>query len=297
MNVAARRDTGDDRPAVIGDYRLGARLGGGPTSAVYAAEHQTSGRRVALKLIAADLKDEPETRERFLREARVTAALSHPNIVRVIDAGTDEGRLFIVMERLEGLPLAEFLRGGDIPLDVKLALMHQLCDGLQAAHDRGIVHRDIKPGNLFVEHDGTLKILDFGLARLQASTLTANGQIVGTPDFMSPEQAEGRQVDHRADLFSAGAVCYLILTGRSPFAAPDLRKTLTALLYDDPAPIKASDAPEAIARVLYRALAKNPDDRYPSGASMRADLQNVLDASDDPAVWKRIAAHVGMVRL
>lgn len=287
----------EEAPMQIGGYRLFERLGGGTTSAVYAAVHEATGQQIALKLLAADLQDEPEARERFVREARVTAELQHRNIVRVVDAGAEGDRLFIAMELLDGLPLPAFLRTEQAAIfEAKLALMLQLCDGLQAAHDRGIVHRDIKPGNLFVERDGTLKILDFGLARLKASTLTGHGQIVGTPDFMSPEQAEGRQVDQRADVFSAAAVCYLILTGRSPFGGIDLRKTLHALLNDPPESIKESEAPAAISRVLFKALAKRPDDRYPSCASMRSDLQNVLDA-DGPAVWKRIAAYVGMVRL
>jgi serine/threonine protein kinase len=295
--MARLRSLRDEPPVRIGGYVLGGRLGGGTTSAVYAARHEASGQQVAIKLIAADLQDEPETRERFVREARVTAELQHCNIVRVVDAGADQGRPFIAMERLEGLPLPAFLRTAEAAgIEAKLALMLQLCDGLQAAHDRGIVHRDIKPSNLFVTRDGTLKILDFGLARLHASTLTASGQILGTPDFMAPEQAEGRQVDARSDVFSAGAVCYLLLTGRSPFADTDLRKTLSALLNDDPEPIKETEAPAAIARVVARALAKRPDDRYPSCAAMRGQLQNVLDAGG-PAVWKRIAAYVGMVRL
>ena len=287
----------DEAPMHIGVYRLGERLGGGTTSAVYAAVHEITGQHVALKLLHVDLQDEPEARERFVREARVTAALQHRNIVRVVDVGAEAGRPFIAMERLEGLPLPAYLRSGQAAtLEAKLALMVQLCDGLEAAHDHGIVHRDIKPSNLFVLHDGTLKILDFGLARLQASTLTANGQIVGTPDFMSPEQAAGRQVDLRADVFSAGAVSYLLVTGRSPFADTDLRKTITNLLNEAPAPIRESEAPVAIARVLSKSLAKNPDDRYASCAAMRTDLQHALDASG-PALWKRIAAYVGMGRL
>ena len=295
-NVSARH--AEDVPAQLGRYRLLERLGGGATSAVYAAVDDETGLRVAIKMIAADLQDEPETRERFFREARVTAALQHPNIVRVIDVGDDAGRPYITMERLEGVRLQAYLSTeAAAPLGAKLALMLQLCDGLQAAHDRGIVHRDVKPSNLFVERGGVLKILDFGLARLQASTLTASGQIVGTPDYMSPEQAAGRQVDHRSDIFSAGAVGYLMVTGRPPFASPDLRRTLTALLNEAPVPIREDEAPAALSRVLYKALAKDPQLRYGSCSAMRADLQNVLDTSGGPAAWKRIAAYVGMVRL
>ena len=288
----------DDAPARLGRYRLVERLGGGPTSAVYAAVQDVTLTRAAVKMIAADLQDEPETRERFFREARVTSELDHPNIVRVLEVGEDAGRPYIAMERLDGMPLSAYLKThAAAQLPAKLALMRQLCDGLQAAHDRGVVHRDIKPSNLFVEADGTLKILDFGLARLQASTLTASGQIVGTPDYMSPEQAAGRQVDARSDVFSAAAVGYLILTGHSPFAGANLRKTLTALMTDDPAPIAEALAPWAVSRVLFKGLAKAPAQRYGSCAAMRADLQDALDAPSGPAVWKRIAAYVGMVRL
>src|SRR5262249_44194750 len=146
----------------------------------------------------------------------------------------------------------------------------QLCQGLQAAHDAGIVHRDVKPSNLFVAHSGMLKILDFGLARLPASTPTPRGASVGTPHFLSPEQAPGRRVDQRSDIFSAAAVGYVMLTGRAPFAASTLRKTLDALLNESPRPITESEAPRAMSRVLYTALAKDPGDRYASCSAMRA---------------------------
>ena len=298
MNTNTAAGHSDEAPVRLGRYRLLERLGGGATSAVYSAVDDEAGVSVAIKMIAADLQDEPETRERFFREARVTAALRHPNVVRVIEVGDDAGRPYIAMELLQGMRLPAYLATeAAAPLAAKLSLLLQLCDGLQAAHDHGIVHRDVKPNNLFVERGGVLKILDFGLARLQASTLTASGQIVGTPDYMSPEQAAGLQVDHRSDIFSAAAVGYLIVTGRSPFASLDLRRTLTALLNDDPAPIREVEAPAALSLVLYRALAKDPQRRYDSCSAMRADLQNILDAPGGSAVWKRIAAVVGMVRL
>lgn len=298
MRPAAALRLNDGVPVRLGRYRLIARIGGGATSGVYAADQDLTGRRVAIKLIAADLQDEPETRERFFREATVTAGLQHPSVVKVIEAGEDGGRPFIAMELLDGLPLGAYLRTEAArPLAMKLSLMIQLCSGLQAAHAQGIVHRDIKPSNLFVAPDGCLKILDFGLARLQTSTLTASGQIVGTPDFMSPEQAAGRQVDARSDIFSAAAVGYLILTGRSPFALADLRKTLHALLNEDAPPMTEAEAPAALSRVLYKALAKDPDGRYQSCSAMRADLQNVHDVPGGAAAWTRIAAYVGMVRL
>jgi serine/threonine-protein kinase len=233
-------------------------------------------RHVAVKLIATDLQDDPEARERFYREARITAQLSHPNIVRVLDVGEDHGRPFIAMERLEGWPLGDFLRARpDLPLAARIALIVQLYEGLQAAHDHGAVHRDVKPGNIFVEREGRLKILDFGLARLQASTLTANGVVVGSPGYMSPEQAEGHRVDQRSDIFSAAAVAYLILSGRAPFDAKTLPLALQAILNEEPAPLSAAEAPDALARILRQALAKSPDQRYQTCREVLIDLRQV----------------------
>jgi eukaryotic-like serine/threonine-protein kinase len=260
----------------LGRYRLLQRIGGGATSLVFAAHDEATDRQVALKMIVADLEDEKETRERFYREAKVTAELLHPNIVTVLDVGEDQGHPYIVMELLDGWPLGEYLsRETSRPLALNLGLIRQLCSGLQAAHECGVVHRDIKPSNLFVQRNGALKILDFGLAKLQASTLTAMGQIVGTPDFMSPEQAAGEKVDARSDIFSAAAVSYLILTGRAPFTGPDLRRTLDALLHQHPAPMTDAEAPAPLREVLEKGLAKNPARRYQSSAEMLRALEAV----------------------
>lgn len=260
----------------LGRYRLLERIGGGATSVVFAAHDEAMDRKVALKMIVADLEDEKETRERFYREAKVTAQLFHPNIVTVLDVGEDQGHPYIVMELLEGSPLGVYLaREPSRPLPLNLALIKQLYSGLQAAHECGVVHRDIKPSNLFVQSNGSLKILDFGLAKLQTSTLTAMGQILGTPDFMSPEQAGGAKVDGRSDVFSAAAVSYLILTGRPPFTGPDLRRTLDALLYEHPVPMTDGEAPAPLREVLDKALAKSPDRRYQSSAEMLHALEAV----------------------
>jgi serine/threonine protein kinase len=260
----------------LGRYRLLERIGGGATSLVFAAYDEAMDRKVALKMIVADLEDEKETRERFYREAKVTAQLFHRNIVAVLDIGEDQGHPYIVMELLDGWPLGDYLtREPSRPLAINLDLITQLCRGLQAAHNFGVVHRDIKPSNLFVQRDLCLKILDFGLARLQASTLTAMGQIVGTPDFMSPEQAAGEKVDARSDIFSAAAVSYLILTGRPPFTGPDLRRTLDALLQENPAPMTDAEAPAPLREVLDKGLAKDPARRYQSSAEMLCALQTV----------------------
>ena len=260
----------------IGRYRIHDRLAAGATGSVFAAEDRETHGRVALKVIAADLKDDPEARERFYREASIAALLKHPNIVRVLAVGEDCGRPFIAMERLTGLPLDRHVRAcPELPLAARLDLIVQLYKGLQAAHQKEVVHRDVKPGNIFVEPDGRLKILDFGLARMQRSTLTASGLVVGSPNFMSPEQAEARPVDQRSDIFSAAAVGYLVLTGRAPFAAPTLPEVLHAILHDMPAPIARDVAPPAVARVLVRALAKSPGDRYQRCADILRDLAQI----------------------
>jgi hypothetical protein len=158
--------------------------------------------------------------------------------------------------------------------------MLQVCEGLQVAHERGIIHRDIKPNNLFVLRDGSLKILDFGVARLAASTLTASGFLVGTPEYMSPEQAMGRPVDARSDVFSAAAVFYFIVTGRPPFGASDLPKVLNAVMFNPPAPFGDQAAPDALAQVLLKALEKDPEKRYRSCTEMAGDLEAVRRVQD-----------------
>ena len=260
-------------PERIGRYRVIARLGKGAMGIVYAARDEEAGREVAVKIMMADLADEPETRTRFLREAQATSGLFHPNVIKLYDMGEEEGRVYLVMERLYGRTLGDHLARPDgVTLEQKLDLMLQVCDGLAAAHARGVFHRDIKPGNLFVTDDGTLKILDFGVARLASSTLTASGYIIGTPDYMSPEQARGREIDQRSDLFSAGGVFYYLLTGRKPFAAKDLPSVLRKVQSEDPPAISDREAPPALARIVFRALAKSPADRYQQAREMVDDL-------------------------
>jgi len=170
--------TGPTLPERIGRYRVVARIGKGAMGSVYSAVDEQLGRHVAVKLMLAEFEEDPELRERFFREARITGQLAHRNIVTVFDLGEEAGRPYIVMELLEGLPLNEYLRKDPpVPLDTKLDLMIQICDGLQNAHQAGVVHRDLKPSNLFVVRDGTVKVLDFGVARLAASNLTAAGML------------------------------------------------------------------------------------------------------------------------
>jgi len=268
---------GAPRPVLtIGRYILRDRIASGATGYVYTAHDQAMDRSVAVKLLAHDLEDEPETRERFYREARIMAQLDHPNIVRVLDIGEDNGHPYIAMELLEGLSLRDYLKANpQLPLGVRIDLIIQLYSGLEAAHAQGAVHRDVKPGNIVVSRDGHLTILDFGLARLKSSTLTAHGAVVGSPGYMSPEQAEGHRVDQRSDIFSAAAVGYLILSGREPFEAKNLPLALQAILHEMPAPLSVSEAPDPLARVILRALEKSPDARYQTCAEILPDLARV----------------------
>jgi serine/threonine protein kinase len=247
-------------PSRIGRYRILARVGRGAMGVVYSALDEGLGRTIALKVLIADLEADPQTRARFYREAQASARLLHPNIITVYDAGEEHGRSFIAMQLLQGAPLATYLKPADaVPLERKLDLMIQVCEGLAAAHAEGIIHRDLKPNNLFVESDGLLKILDFGVARFADSSMTAAGTMLGTPDYMSPEQARGAQVDARSDIFSAGAVFYFMLSGHKPFPGPDLPAVLHQLQHQQPEPL--TGVPPALAAIVSQAMEKDPNNR------------------------------------
>jgi eukaryotic-like serine/threonine-protein kinase len=259
-------------PATIGSYRVVDRIGKGAMGVVYSAYDDRSGRSVAIKVMMADLEGDPETRERFYREAKIAGRLQHRNLISVYDMGEDQGRLFMVMELLRGRTLNEYLQASPAGLETCLDLMAQMCEGLAVAHVHGIFHRDIKPGNIFVQEDGSLKVLDFGVARLADSNMTASGFIVGTPDFMSPEQARGREIDHRSDIFSTGAVFYYMLSGRKPFSAADLPAVLHKVEAEDPVPLTEQEAPAGLWRIVARALAKSVTRRYQELGELLADL-------------------------
>ena len=240
---------------------------------VFSARDDRLGREVAIKVMNAGLDDEPDTRARFFREAQVTSKLLHRNIVTVFDLGEDAGRPFIVMELLKGNTLNQALKEASLrTLESKLDLMIQLCEGLSKAHSAGVIHRDIKPNNLFVLPDGSLKILDFGIARLASSNMTRTGLVVGTPDYMAPEQAQGGEVDERSDLFSAAGVFYYMVTGRKPFAGPDVAASLRRVMKEDPDPMSPDEAPPPLAAVINRALSKDPALRYQRCVDMASDL-------------------------
>ena len=260
-------------PERIAHYKIVDRIGRGAMGVVYSARDERTLRPVAIKVMMADLEGDKETRIRFEREAKVAGELLHRNVINVYEMGEEDGRLFMVMELLEGEPLNDYLkRVGKLPLERALDMMMQVCEGLAVAHAHGIVHRDIKPGNLFVLKDAGVKILDFGVARLANSSMTASGFIVGTPDFMSPEQARGKPIDQRSDVFSAGAVFYYMLSGRKPFAAPDLPAVLHKVSSEDPQMLSPDEAPPGLWRIILKALAKSTTDRYKDMGALLTDL-------------------------
>jgi serine/threonine protein kinase len=263
----------------IGKYEVLAQLGQGAMGTVYRARDPILDRDVALKTVAPALLKQADTMARFQREARAAARLRHHNIVTIYELGETDGTLFIAMELLEGLDLAEAMTPKDrLPLVQKLRIVVDICRGLDYAHKHGVFHRDVKPANVRILEDGTVKIVDFGIARLEDSTMTKTGMVLGTPSYMAPEILRGARVDHRADMWAVGVVLYELLRGLRPFDAP----TIAALVYKivhEPAP--ALDAaklgvPGSVAAIVEQALAKDPAGRYRDMAEMADALQMVL---------------------
>ena len=278
-------------PDRIGRYEIASRLGEGGMGVVYLARDPTLQRQIAIKMLPVSSAYDRELRERFAREAQSAAALKHANIVTIYDIGEDAGRPYIAMEFLEGESLAEIIRRR-APLDLarRLRLMIDLCAGLGYAHQKGIIHRDIKPANLMITAEGTLKILDFGLARVAAGAnqvaLTQVGAIIGTPHYMSPEQITGVTLDHRSDVFSVGAVFYELLTYRNAFAADTPHLVMFRILHNEPEAIRAivPDLDPTIEQVVAKALAKDREQRYQDLGALSADLERALGHQRDAAV-------------
>lgn len=267
----------------VGKYELLERIGRGGMGVVYRGRDTVLGRPVAIKMLVSDVDEGTEARERFFREARSAGQLAHRNIITVYDFGEEHGRAYIVMELLSGRSLAALFnslaaRSERLPVEQQVESMIRMCEGLAFAHARGIVHRDVKPANIFLTDDGQVKILDFGVARIASSKLTRTGFIVGTPDYMSPEQVMGKGVDARSDVFSAGSVFYEMTSGRRPFAARKVPDILNNVLMATPVPLLETEAPPALAAIIMKALEKRPDDRYPRMLDMLVALSGFLQA-------------------
>ena len=268
----------------IGPYRVASALGVGGMGEVYLAEDLRLGRKVALKLLASHSIGDSQLRGRFLREARLASTLDHQNICTIYEVGEDSGHSYIAMQYVEGQTLKELVDRQPLGLKSLLSISLQVASALEAAHSQGIIHRDIKPGNIMVTARGQARVLDFGLAKLMdeskaiaSEELTRTGVVMGTPAYMSPEQARGERADHRSDIFSFGAVMYVMATGRVPFSAKSNAETMNAVINDGHTPVAElnQEAPSGLSAVIDRALAKEPADRYQSITAMIAELRQV----------------------
>jgi serine/threonine-protein kinase len=261
-----------------GRYRIERKLGAGGMADVYLAEDQELGRRVAIKILNSRHGNDDQFIERFRREAKNAAALNHPNIVSIYDRGEAEDTYYIAMEFLDGRTLKELIVGrGAAPINVAIEYARQILSALRFAHRHGIVHRDIKPHNVLVDGEGRVKVTDFGIARAGTSQMTETGSIVGTAQYLSPEQAKGGEVDPRSDLYSLGVVLYELLTGKTPFDGETPVEIAMKHLSTTPQPPSKlrPDVPRELDMVVMRALAKNPDERYQSADEMEGDLERV----------------------
>ncbi len=281
--------------STLGRFRIDAQLGKGGMGVVYEATDTTLQRQVALKVLPAHLCADEERRGRLVREARAAAQLAHPNIATVYEVGEDGGRVFVALELVRGRTLRARIGDGALPVAEALAVALAICEALARAHEKGVVHRDLKPDNVMLSHDGGVKVLDFGLAKLvdqdgeaadpaapdraTATALTEMGRILGTPGYMSPEQATGKPVDHRTDLFAVGVMLFEMLTGAQPFGGDSAMEKIVATTRDDPGAPSARGiaVSPGLDAVVARCLAKLPGDRWPTART----LADALKAVDD----------------
>src|SRR5438128_4357438 len=283
----------------IGPYEVLAPLGAGGMGEVYRAKDTRLGRDVAIKILPKDMSADPERKQRFQREAKTISSLNHPNICTLHDIGSQDGLDYLVMECVEGETLAKRLEKGPLPLEEVLKYGVQIASALDMAHRNGVVHRDVKPGNVMLTRTGA-KVLDFGLAKpaalvltgatLSAATprtpMTEEGTIVGTFQYMSPEQIEGKELDGRSDIFSLGAVLYEMLTGQRAFQGKSQLSVASAILEKEPAPISTIKplTPPALDRAIRRCLAKDPEDRWQTARDLLLELKWIAEGGSQAAL-------------
>ncbi|HUK63307.1 MAG TPA: serine/threonine-protein kinase, partial [Dongiaceae bacterium] len=300
--------------ARLGPYEIVAPLGAGGMGEVYRARDTRLGRDVAVKVLPQHLSANPEVRARFEREAKTVSALNHPNICTLFDVGRDGGADYLVMELVEGETLGERLLRGPLATAEVLKLGAQIADALDRAHRAGVIHRDLKPGNVMLTKTGA-KLMDFGLARAtglagaaggatvlavtqsptMAVPLTAEGTIVGTFQYMSPEQLEGKESDARSDLWALGCVLYEMATGKRAFEAASQASLIGAIMHTEPAPMTtlAPMSPPALERVAKQCLAKDPDERWQTAGDVRRELEWIATGSSSVSGVAAIGAITG----
>jgi serine/threonine-protein kinase len=265
-------------PATIGRFTVVGEIGRGANGVVYAAHDPVLGRDVAIKAVPLAVNDKVREKAEadFIKEARTVAGLNHPHIVTVFDAGRTDRLAYIAMERLHGRDLHEYLHGGSrLGVRQAAALMTRIADAVHYAHKRGLIHRDIKPSNIFLSREMKPKVLDFGVALARSEQdPSQHTQLVGTPNYMSPEQARGLAIDARSDVFSLGAILYEMVTGKRAFDAPNIDDLLAKLVIEDPVPVAElrPEAPPELVRIIGKALAKDVEARYQSAGELRDDL-------------------------
>jgi serine/threonine protein kinase/TolB-like protein/Tfp pilus assembly protein PilF len=282
-------------------YKITGMLGEGGMGVVYRAEDSELGREVALKLLPAEMADNPKRLERFRREAKAVAAINHPNIVTIYSIESAESTHFLTMELVEGESLDHIIPPGGMPLAKVFEIAVPLADALSSAHERGIVHRDLKPANVMITDENRIKVLDFGLAKLVEdpdsetgdpaltaipTELTAEGMVMGTAPYMSPEQVEGRSMDHRTDIFSLGIVLYEMATGKRPFAGDTAAALVSSILRDEPPTVTEinESLPRHLARIIQHCLEKDPEGRYQSAKDVRNELKSLRREVDSGSV-------------
>lgn len=263
----------------IAHYKILKKLGEGGMGEVYLAQDNRLERRVALKFLPQSLTKSPEARQRLIREAKAASKLNHPNILTIYAVESVDDRDFIVMEYIDGHDLAGYHKSRALKLEEKLSLAMQIAEGLGKAHSAGVIHRDVKPSNILIDADGRPKLLDFGLATFEgAARLTQTGSTVGTAAYMSPEQASGRECDHRSDLFSLGVVLYELIADRLPFQGAHNAALMYAIVNEEPQPLAryVTSVPEDVQRVISKCLSKFPGERYQSSADLASDLRRLI---------------------
>ncbi|HUL03084.1 MAG TPA: serine/threonine-protein kinase [Gemmatimonadales bacterium] len=283
-----------DRLSRVSKFELHDLIGEGATGVVWKAYDTVIRRFVALKLLTARIGKSTDARERFLREARAAGVLQHPNLITLYDLGEADGQLYIAMELVQGRDLSDIIASGaPLALERKLDLAIQMLDGLAHAHDHGVIHRDIKPSNVRVASDGQVKIMDFGIARLQSADVTGSGAIVGTPNYMAPEQVTNGAITPATDIFSVGCLLYEFLSSKKPFDGDTVHGVLYQVLTTDPKPLQvvAPSLPAALDRVVAKAMNKASEDRYQSAREMQQTLLEIRAALSSPSgITQRLPA-------